>query len=227
MRWPSSASCSAAASAPPSRSPKRRSTSSWPRSSRVGTCSSRITPVGKTLLARALAASIGGRLARIQATVDLLPADIVGANVWRPEEGRLEFQPDPIFANVVLFDEIKRATPKTQSVLLEAMEERQVTADGESRRIARPFTVVATQSPTAANERNTRPAARIARPVPRSRLPRLPVARGPAEAAPARPCGRHSRRDARGPPRRADESRLHPCVGAPAQLPNRSAVLHP
>jgi MoxR-like ATPase len=105
--------------------------------------------VGKTLLARALADSVGGRLTRIQATIDLLPADIVGGNVWRHEEGRFDFQPGPVFANVVLVDEINRATPKTQSGLLEAMEEGQVTVDGETRVISPPFTVVATQNPTA------------------------------------------------------------------------------
>ena len=105
--------------------------------------------VGKTLLARALAGSVGGRLTRIQATFDLLPSDIVGANVWRPEEGRFQFQPGPVFANVVLVDEINRATPKTQSGLLEAMQEQQVTIDGETRPISAPFTVVATQNPTA------------------------------------------------------------------------------
>ncbi|MGH2476143.1 MAG: AAA family ATPase, partial [Candidatus Limnocylindrales bacterium] len=92
--------------------------------------------VGKTMLARALASSLGGRLTRIQATIDLLPADIVGANVWRAEEGRFHFQPGPVFANVVLVDEINRATPKTQSGLLESMEERQVTVDGETRPIS-------------------------------------------------------------------------------------------
>jgi MoxR-like ATPase len=105
--------------------------------------------VGKTMLARALAAAVGGRFTRIQATVDLLPADIVGANVWRPEESAFQFRPGPIFANVVLVDEINRATPKTQSGLLEAMEERQVTLDGETRPISPPFTVIATQNPTA------------------------------------------------------------------------------
>jgi MoxR-like ATPase len=108
--------------------------------------------VGKTVLARALAASVGGRLTRIQATIDLLPADIVGANLWRPEEGRFHFQPGPVFANVVLVDEINRATPKTQSGLLESMEERQVTVDGETRPISPPFMVIATQNPSAGQD---------------------------------------------------------------------------
>jgi MoxR-like ATPase len=108
--------------------------------------------VGKTMLARALASSLGGRLTRIQATIDLLPADIVGANVWRAEEGRFHFQPGPVFANVVLVDEINRATPKTQSGLLESMEERQVTVDGETRPISPPFMVIATQNPSAGHD---------------------------------------------------------------------------
>jgi MoxR-like ATPase len=105
--------------------------------------------VGKTQLARTLARSLDGRFARIQATVDLLPADIVGANVWQADTGTFEFRPGPVFANVVLVDELNRATPKTQSGLLEAMEERQVTVDGESRPIRPPFTVIATQNPGA------------------------------------------------------------------------------
>jgi MoxR-like ATPase len=108
--------------------------------------------VGKTMLARALAASVGGRMTRVQATIDLLPGDIVGANVWRPEEGRFHFQPGPVFANVVLVDEINRATPKTQSGLLESMEERQVTVDGDTRPISPPFMVIATQNPTAGHD---------------------------------------------------------------------------
>ncbi|MBC6459339.1 AAA family ATPase [Actinomadura sp. HBU206391] len=105
--------------------------------------------VGKTQLARSLARSLDGRFARVQATVDLLPADIVGASVWRADTAAFEFRPGPIFANVVLVDELNRATPKTQSGLLEAMEERQVTVDGESRPIPAPFMVIATQNPSA------------------------------------------------------------------------------
>jgi MoxR-like ATPase len=105
--------------------------------------------VGKTQLARTLARTLDGRFARVQATVDLLPADIVGANIWRADTGEFEFRPGPVFANVVLVDEINRATPKTQSGLLEAMEEHQVTVDGESRPLPAPMLVIATQNPAA------------------------------------------------------------------------------
>ena len=106
--------------------------------------------VGKTQLARTLAASLDSRFARIQATVDLLPADIVGANIWRPEVGCFEFRPGPVFAHLVLVDELNRATPKTQSGLLQAMQERQVTVEGETHQLPSPFIVIATQNPCAA-----------------------------------------------------------------------------
>jgi MoxR-like ATPase len=105
--------------------------------------------VGKTQLARSLARSLDGRFSRVQATVDLLPADIVGASIWRSDIAAFEFRPGPVFANVVLVDELNRATPKTQSGLLEAMEERQVTVDGQTRPIPAPFIVIATQNPGA------------------------------------------------------------------------------
>ena len=105
--------------------------------------------VGKTTLARTLASSLDGRFSRVQATVDLLPADVLGTSVWRSESAGFEFLPGPVFANVVLVDELNRATPKTQSGLLEAMQERQVTIDGQSRPIQAPFIVIATQNPTA------------------------------------------------------------------------------
>jgi MoxR-like ATPase len=105
--------------------------------------------VGKTRLARTLARSLDGRFARVQATVDLLPGDVVGTSVWRPESGSFEFLPGPVFANVLIVDELNRATPKTQSGLLEAMQERQVTVDGRTRQIPPPFTVIATQNPGA------------------------------------------------------------------------------
>jgi MoxR-like ATPase len=108
--------------------------------------------VGKTTLARTLAASVGGRFSRVQATIDLLPADVLGTSIWRPETGGFEFLPGPVFANVVLVDELNRATPKTQSGLLEAMQERQVTLDGQSRPIPTPFMVIATQNPTAGHD---------------------------------------------------------------------------
>src|SRR4051794_16065447 len=103
--------------------------------------------VGKTALARALAASIDCQFARVQCTADLLPADIVGTNVYNQRETRFEFRPGPIFANIVIVDEINRASPKTQSGLLECMQERQVTVDATSHELARPFLVFATQNP--------------------------------------------------------------------------------
>jgi MoxR-like ATPase len=103
--------------------------------------------VGKTALARSLARSIDCQFARVQCTADLLPADIVGTNVYNQRETRFEFRPGPIFANVVLVDEINRASPKTQSGLLECMQERHVTVDAISHELARPFMVFATQNP--------------------------------------------------------------------------------
>ncbi len=103
--------------------------------------------VGKTLLAKALAKSLDCRFARVQFTPDLLPGDLTGVSVWREHPGTFEFQPGPLFAEVVLADEINRATPRTQSALLEAMSERQVTIDGQTRRLGPPFLVVATQNP--------------------------------------------------------------------------------
>jgi MoxR-like ATPase len=103
--------------------------------------------VGKTALARALARSIDCQFARVQCTSDLLPADVVGTNVYDQREGRFEFRPGPVFANVVLVDEINRASPKTQSGLLECMQERRVTVDVHTHELARPFLVLATQNP--------------------------------------------------------------------------------
>ncbi|MDR0960343.1 MAG: AAA family ATPase [Propionibacteriaceae bacterium] len=103
--------------------------------------------VGKTTLAKALAASIDGSIGRIQFTPDLLPSDVVGANVFRAERGEFEFLPGPIFANIVIGDEVNRASPKTQSALLEAMQEGQVTVDGMTYELPRPFIVIATQNP--------------------------------------------------------------------------------
>lgn len=105
--------------------------------------------VGKTQLARSLANSIDGRFARVQGTVDLLPTDVLGTTIWRASTETFDFHPGPIFANVVLVDELNRATPKTQSGLLEAMAELQVTIDGKAHPLPRPFTVIATQNPTA------------------------------------------------------------------------------
>src|SRR3954467_10928450 len=103
--------------------------------------------VGKTALARALAASIDAEYARIQCTADLLPADVVGTNVFNQRENRFEFRPGPVFANVVLVDEVNRASPKTQSGLLECMQERHVTVDKHTHELAAPFLVLATQNP--------------------------------------------------------------------------------
>ena len=103
--------------------------------------------VGKTALARAVARSIDAEYARIQCTADLLPADVVGTNVFNQREARFEFRPGPVFANVVLVDEINRASPKTQSGLLECMQERHVTVDVHTHELARPFIVIATQNP--------------------------------------------------------------------------------
>jgi MoxR-like ATPase len=103
--------------------------------------------VGKTALARALSRSLDCQFARVQCTADLLPADIVGANIYNQREQRFEFRPGPIFANIVLVDEINRASPKTQSGLLECMQERHVTVDVLSHELATPFMVFATQNP--------------------------------------------------------------------------------
>ncbi len=103
--------------------------------------------VGKTTLARAMARAIGGTFRRIQFTSDLLPSDILGVSVFGPESARFEFRPGPIFANVVLADEINRTTPRTQSSLLEAMSEGRVTIDGQTHDLGLPFMVIATQNP--------------------------------------------------------------------------------
>lgn len=103
--------------------------------------------VGKTLLAKSLARSINGKFQRIQCTSDLLPSDITGTNIWNPSTAEFEFIPGPVFANVMLADEINRATPRTQSALLEVMEEKQVTVDGKTRSVPKPFFVIATQNP--------------------------------------------------------------------------------
>jgi MoxR-like ATPase len=102
---------------------------------------------GKTLLAKSLAAAIGGRFGRVQCTPDLLPADVTGTSVYGPNTGVWEFRAGPIFANVVLVDEVNRASPRTQAALLEPMEEHQVTIDGESHPLPDPFFLVATENP--------------------------------------------------------------------------------
>ena len=103
--------------------------------------------LGKTMLAQALARTLGLTFRRIQFTSDLLPADIIGVSVFRQNSGEFEFQPGPVFSQLILADEVNRATPKAQSALLEAMEEFQVSVDGETRPLPDPFFVVATQNP--------------------------------------------------------------------------------
>ena len=102
---------------------------------------------GKTMLARSLAISLGIDFKRLQCTPDLLPNDITGVSIFLQHEGRFEFRPGPLFVNILLADEINRATPRTQSALLEAMQECQVTLDGQTRVLPRPFLVLATQNP--------------------------------------------------------------------------------
>ncbi|MGI0482995.1 AAA family ATPase [Geminocystis sp. CENA526] len=103
--------------------------------------------VGKTLLAKSLARSINGKFQRIQCTPDLLPSDVTGTNIWNPNTREFEFLAGPAFANILLTDEINRATPRTQSSLLEVMEEKQITIDGVARFVPSPFFVIATQNP--------------------------------------------------------------------------------
>jgi MoxR-like ATPase len=103
--------------------------------------------VGKTVLAKALARTLDLQFSRLQFTPDLLPSDVTGVNVYDQQEGRFRFRPGPVFANVLLVDEVNRASPKTQSALLESMQETQVTVDGESYQLDRPFLVIATQNP--------------------------------------------------------------------------------
>src|ERR1043165_3963985 len=103
--------------------------------------------IGKTTLAKAIARSIGCSFGRIQFTPDVMPTDITGLNFYNQKQGEFEFRPGPIIANIVLADEINRATPRTQSALLEAMEERQITVEGETMMLPSPFLVIATQNP--------------------------------------------------------------------------------
>jgi len=119
--------------------------------------------VGKTMLARAVAASFDCTFKRVQFTPDLLPSDITGVNVFNQKTREFEFQPGPVFANIVLGDEINRAPPKTQSALLEAMEEEQVTVDGETRKLPKPFSVIATQNTVEPNRTYELPLAEVDR----------------------------------------------------------------
>jgi hypothetical protein len=169
--------------------------------------------LGKTTLAQALAKVLGLSYRRIQFTSDLLPADIVGVSVFRRESGKFEFQPGPIFSQLVLADEVNRATPKAQSALLEAMEEQQVSVDGDTRALPAPFFVVATQNP--ADQIGTFP-------LPESQLDRfLMRLGGPTQNARKR----NARDDTRGPDNAATgcrqgsheraPRRLHPGAGTP------------
>jgi MoxR-like ATPase len=103
--------------------------------------------LGKTMLARSIARSIDGSFKRVQATPDLLPSDITGVSIYQQRSGEFEFHPGPVFANVVVVDEVNRTTPRTQAALLEAMEEHQVTVDGVTRHLPEPFLLIATQNP--------------------------------------------------------------------------------
>lgn len=118
---------------------------------------------GKTLTARAMASALGLEFSRVQFTPDLLPSDITGVNVFNQKTREFEFQKGPVFANVVLGDEINRAPPKTQSALLEAMEEEQVTVDGTTRPLPQPFTVIATQNSVEPNRTYELPLAEVDR----------------------------------------------------------------
>ena len=135
--------------------------------------------VGKTMLAKALARAIDGTVQRVQFTPDLLPSDITGVSAFNQERRDFEFKPGPVFANIVLGDEINRASPKTQSALLECMEERQVTVDGTTYVLQAPFMVIATQNPVEMEGTYPLPEAQRDRFTARD-LARLPVRRGRA-----------------------------------------------
>ncbi|MDQ6422573.1 MoxR family ATPase [Paenibacillus sp. LHD-117] len=122
-----------------------------------------IPGVGKTMLAQAMARTVGGEFKRIQFTSDMLPADVTGGVVLDGKSGELQFRPGPIMANVVLADEINRTSPRTQSALLEAMEERRVTVEGKTRRLPVPFMLIATQNPLAFEGTNRLPEAQMDR----------------------------------------------------------------
>jgi MoxR-like ATPase len=136
--------------------------------------------VGKTALARALAKSVDLEFARIQCTADLLPADVMGTNVYNQREQRFEFRPGPVFTNLLLVDEINRASPKTQSGLLECMQERSVTVDIHTHELAKPFLVLATQNPVEFEGTYPLPEAQVDRFMVRVSLG-YPSARGEAE----------------------------------------------
>lgn len=119
--------------------------------------------VGKTMLAHACARALGGEFKRIQFTSDMLPADVVGGAVWDSRSGELVYRPGPIMANIVLADEINRTSPRTQSALLEAMEERMISVEGETRKLPEPFMLIATQNPLGCEGTNMLPEAQMDR----------------------------------------------------------------
>jgi len=156
--------------------------------------------VGKTLLARSLATALGLDFRRLQFTSDLLPADVIGVSIFEPASGSFRFHPGPLFAQLVLADEVNRATPKAQSALLEAMEEHQVTADGETYPLPDPFFVIATQNP--AHQVGTFP-------LPESQLDRFLMRIGIGYPAPEL-----ERKLLRGDDRRAMLEQMDPVVSA-------------
>jgi MoxR-like ATPase len=166
--------------------------------------------VGKTTLAHALARSLGLKFQRIQFTSDLLPADIVGVSIFEREAGTFKFHPGPIFAQMILADEVNRATPKAQSALLEAMEEQQVTAEGETRALPQPFFVIATQNPS--HQIGTFP-------LPESQLDRFLMCVGLGY-----PDTRAERLLLEGQDRRELLQQLTPCITAPELLALQQAV---
>ena len=162
--------------------------------------------VGKTSLAKAIARSIGGTWRRVQFTPDLLPSDVTGVSVWDRTRSDFEFRPGGVFANVVLADEINRASPKTQSALLEAMEERQVTIDAQTYTLPSPFLVIATQNPVELEGT-------------------YPAARGAARPLPACACGSATptaTRRSRSSTREDDERRSRPKTSSPSPTPRPS-----
>ena len=187
--------------------------------------------VGKTALARALSRSIDAEYARIQCTADLLPADVVGTNVFNQRESRFEFRPGPVFANVVLVDEINRASPKTQSGLLECMQERHVTVDKHTHELARPFIVLATQNPIEYEGTYPLPEAQLDRFMVRVSLGYPSTRRRGRHARPARRArprarpraGRRRRRDPRRADRRGGGARQRAAAALHRRDPRRDA----
>src|SRR5256714_6136506 len=168
---------------------------------------------GKKLLAKSLAAAIGGRFGRVQCTPDLLPADVTGTSVYGPATGEWECRPGPVFNNVVLVDEVNRASPRTQAALLEPMEEHQVTIDGVSHPLPEPFFLVATENPFGTAGTFPLPESQLdrfslvcpprppARAAGRGNLGGEGGRRGPAVDATATAAGRPRRPKGAGPPR--------------------------